>query len=124
MKPESKIERKAMRIFNLIPQSYWFKIEQSAKHGDPDQVGCVDGMFVGIEWKTEIGRLSPLQRWKLNQINTAGGLGLCLDNVNWFEWRDKIFDAPRCECCGQIKIKELRNGPKKIRNRGRISGKV
>jgi hypothetical protein len=39
----------------------------------PDMVGRTIGVFVGIEAKTMTGKLSPLQRDKLEKILTASG---------------------------------------------------
>jgi len=50
--------------------------------GTPDILGCVCGIFVGIEIKTETGVSSALQTYKLNQIVKAGGIGLVIQPSN------------------------------------------
>lgn len=43
------------------------------KRGSPDIVGCYKGQFIGIEVKTETGRLSPFQKEAQLRIEKAGG---------------------------------------------------
>ena len=62
------------------PNSYWVKIAGGnyQKRGLPDIIGCIDGLFVGIEVKlperrNELGAVTPLQQYALDQIHKAGG---------------------------------------------------
>lgn len=45
--------------------------------GTPDNLWCVDGLFVAIESKKNKGTLTHLQKLNLCQIRLAGGLPLC-----------------------------------------------
>lgn len=52
--------------------------------GVPDLICCQKGRFIGIEVKTETGRVSPEQEEFIRRINEAGGLAFVarsLDDV-------------------------------------------
>lgn len=44
--------------------------------GTPDLLCCINGVFVGLELKSDKGRPTPLQIKRLDEIEKAGGLGL------------------------------------------------
>lgn len=44
--------------------------------GTPDLLCCIKGYFLAIECKTDTGRLSQLQKVKIKQILSAGGLAV------------------------------------------------
>jgi len=44
-----------------------------APAGTPDIIACVSGVFVGIEVKTETGKMSPEQHEAARNIESAGG---------------------------------------------------
>ncbi len=46
------------------------------ERGTPDLVVCFRGEFLGIEVKAKDGRVRPLQRYRLEQIAAAGGVGI------------------------------------------------
>ncbi|AFM40305.1 VRR-NUC domain-containing protein [Desulfosporosinus acidiphilus SJ4] len=48
------------------------------KAGVPDLLCCVNGWFVGIELKTETGRVSKLQEYNLTKIQESGGQAFVL----------------------------------------------
>ena len=41
--------------------------------GTPDKVGCVNSFFVGVEFKSRKGKLSPLQEVRHKEWRAAGG---------------------------------------------------
>lgn len=57
---------------------YYFKMYGCAatKAGVPDLICCINGRFVGIEVKAEKGRVSPLQKINIEQIQSCGGIAL------------------------------------------------
>jgi hypothetical protein len=65
------------------PQAYIFKVHGSVfSAGIPDLVGCVNGLFVGIEVKqpTTMKNVTALQAKNIEWINKAGGLAfVCSD---------------------------------------------
>jgi Holliday junction resolvase len=46
--------------------------------GIPDLLICCNGMFIGVELKTEKGKSSPLQEHELSEISKAGGRAFLL----------------------------------------------
>ena len=49
-----------------------------SRRGIPDYIMCIKGFFVGLEVKTEVGKLTKLQEYELTRINRAGGLSVTL----------------------------------------------
>ena len=81
-KPETIFRKKVRERLELIPNSFWESIQQKTICGTPDILGCINGVFVALELKSRQGRLTPLQEYKLSQIRTAGGIGLCVHPMN------------------------------------------
>jgi len=55
---------------------YWSSLDAGTvghRMGDPDLVACIGGMYVAIEVKTPVGRLSPRQREVREMILNSGG---------------------------------------------------
>lgn len=48
------------------------------KSGIPDILCCCNGYFIAIEVKALNGKPSELQKWNINKINLAGGIGVIL----------------------------------------------
>jgi len=46
--------------------------------GVPDILACVRGRFVGIEIKTEVGKLSKMQEYQGEKICQSGGYWFCV----------------------------------------------
>ena len=83
MLPEKKVENKIKKYLDYIG-AYHVKIHGSAfmPAGTPDILACVKGVFVGIEVKKpKGGRASDLQKFKLAQIEKAGGIGIVANDV-------------------------------------------
>ena len=53
--------------------------------GTPDILACVNGHFLGIECKTDNGRLSEMQRLKLKAIQNSGGIGIVAAPCSWYD---------------------------------------
>jgi hypothetical protein len=70
--------------------AFFIKIQQVSTCGDPDFVLCFKGHFIGLELKTEKGRASPLQIYKLNQIVKKGGTAFIARPSSWQVVLDSI----------------------------------
>ncbi|MGG3840787.1 VRR-NUC domain-containing protein [Paenibacillus thiaminolyticus] len=57
--------------------------------GIPDLLCNVNGFFVAVELKTEVGRTSKLQDYNIERIRESGGVAIVL-RPSWFE-NFKIF---------------------------------
>lgn len=83
MTPEGKIKTE-IREYLTRNKIFWSSVRNGpgAKAGDPDLILCVDGRFVGVEVKTDTGRLSPLQHLRGEEIKKSGGLFLVVRSLS------------------------------------------
>jgi len=51
------------------------------QNGMPDYVGCLNSVFLGVEVKAGKNKATKLQRKILDQINTAGGVGMVVSET-------------------------------------------
>ena len=58
--------------------------------GIPDILACVKGHFVGIEVKTDVGRLSEIQKYQAEQLKKSGGLWYCVRPSNFDDFKQDI----------------------------------
>lgn len=63
------------------------------KEGIPDILACVNGRFIAIEVKAPNGKPSELQKWNIEQINKAGGIGLILYPKDFAEFKKLILEV-------------------------------
>lgn len=80
---ESKFEKKFIDRLRLLPNSWWPpKPDVTTIRGNPDRVGCVNGLLVAIEFKKSYAAYvrgstsSNLQEYTLREIRNAGGYGV------------------------------------------------
>ena len=79
MKPESRLQRAIRRKLTHEVGGYWLKIAGGPfqKAGVPDILGCVNGLFIGLEVKRpdrgKKSEPSELQKIEIQLINLAGG---------------------------------------------------
>lgn len=68
---QNQVIRELKKIFK---DDIWFaKISDRYNKGIPDIVGCINGMFFGLELKRCTGRPSKLQLYTIDKIKKAGG---------------------------------------------------
>lgn len=65
-----------------LPNTWVKKIQLVSLRGIPDFLLCVNGYFVAIELKVH-AELEALQKWNLEEISKAGGVGLVVTPENW-----------------------------------------
>lgn len=78
------------------------------REGVPDILACIDGVFHGIELKTDIGVESKLQAYNLDHINKSNGIGYVLrptkakkpkypefnyEEITFKEWKERYFEV-------------------------------
>ena len=68
------------KLKKALPDIYIANIHQSmySSKGIPDLLLCYNGRFVGLEVKTDKGRLSKLQELELNKIRMAKGIAIVI----------------------------------------------
>lgn len=81
---EKTIENNIKKYLDSLG-AYHITIHGSAfmPSGTPDILACLNGRFMGIEVKREKGGVtSPLQKFKINEIRSAGGIAFVARSVN------------------------------------------
>lgn len=69
---------------------YWAG-SQYTKEGIPDILACIDGVFHGIELKTDVGVPSKLQLYNIRKINDSGGKAYILRPKDFESWKERWF---------------------------------
>ena len=82
-KPETVFRQRIRPLLAALPNTAVFPIQQKAIKGDPDFILCINGLFVGLELKSDDGETIPLQDFKLDNIAKARGIALVSDPHNW-----------------------------------------
>lgn len=83
MSAEKKVEDQIKKYLDSLG-SYYLKVHGSAFQpaGTPDILACINGKFVGIEVKKPKGGVvSELQKFKIKQIQNAGGVAFVARSV-------------------------------------------
>lgn len=70
---------------------YWAG-SQYTKEGIPDILACIDGVFHGIELKTDVGVPSKLQLYNIHKINDSGGEAYILRPKDFESWKERWFE--------------------------------
>lgn len=61
------------------------------KEGIPDILACIDGVFHGIELKTDTGTPSKLQLYNLKKIKQSDGEAYILRPRDFENWKEAWF---------------------------------
>lgn len=71
---ENPFRKKVFPRLKSIPFSWWKKIQQVAIRGVPDYLGCVNSVFVALEFKKDKhAKLTLLQEQNLKLVHAAKG---------------------------------------------------
>lgn len=83
MTPEAAVKKKIKDILKEL-QCYSFSPIGGAysSRGVPDIIGCLHGIFFGIEAKAGKGKTTALQDRELQRIRDAGGIGMVVNEEN------------------------------------------
>lgn len=79
--PEGRIKRKIIAwIKETWPDSYAFRYPAGmfGRAGVPDIIACIEGFFVAIEVKSEVGRVTGIQMLELKSIQKAKGIAVLI----------------------------------------------
>ena len=77
MTPEGKVKDRVKRM--LVEHGAWYFMPVSngmGRHGIPDVIACLEGVFIAIECKAGKGKTTALQERELANISTAGGIAM------------------------------------------------
>ena len=74
--PESRLQSKIRKALEDKVGGFWFKMHGSLFQmvGLPDLIGCVEGLFFGLEVKTDKGRPSKTQLVVLELLKGVAAL--------------------------------------------------
>jgi len=81
--PEGRVKAGIKKHLDAIGAWYFMPVSNGmGRHGIPDFLACIDGEFVAIEAKRpgELESTTLHQNRELNEIATAGGHAMVLDN--------------------------------------------
>jgi len=78
---EADIQAKILKYINSLDEGWATKVIKANTAGVPDILACIKGHFVAIEVKTKYGRVSELQKIKLNQIRDAKGSAIVARDI-------------------------------------------
>jgi Holliday junction resolvase len=81
--PEAKVKKKVVAQLKEMGAYYFYPVTGGyGGSGVPDIVGCYHGKFFGIECKAGKNKPTPLQQKNLDNITTAGGTALVVNEDN------------------------------------------
>lgn len=86
MTPEGKVKAHLRALLDELDNTWYFMPVSNGmgKHGVPDFIVCMHGMFFGFETKTSTGKVNLRQQWALEDIREAGGKAIVVspENIN------------------------------------------
>jgi len=89
--PEGRIKAKVVKILREEGVYYFFPATHGyGRSGVPDVICCVAGKFLGIECKAGANKPTALQVHEIEQIRSAGGVAVVVNEANWDSTRDII----------------------------------
>lgn len=81
--PEKKVKQAIELVLKDEDVYYFFPATGGfGRSGVPDIVGCVNGMFIGIECKANGNKPTALQVRELERIRNRGGVAIVVDENN------------------------------------------
>jgi len=84
MQKEARFRKRCMEHLRTLPNSHWFRVEQTSIRGTPDCLGLIEGRFVAIEFKSSSkAKLTALQQYHLGEVLNAGGIIAVVYPENW-----------------------------------------
>ncbi|MEE7581958.1 MAG: VRR-NUC domain-containing protein [Oscillospiraceae bacterium] len=60
------------------------------RSGVPDLLCCIGGRFVGVELKTDNGKVSELQQYNIDKIIQSGGVALVLRPKDFKDFQSMV----------------------------------
>lgn len=83
MTPEAKVKAKAKKILDSLGAYYFMPATGGfGRSGVPDIVGCLNGVFFGIECKANGNKPTALQLKEMRKIMDAKGYCVVVDENN------------------------------------------
>ncbi len=89
-KPETKFRKKVVEELKKLKHVHIFSIQQSSLVGTPDLLVCLNGRFVALEIKSYKTNAVGAQKYNLDKVAEAGGLGYTVHPNNWESVLDEL----------------------------------
>ena len=80
---ETAFKVKVMKDLATLEDCWVLKTQEKGRHGTPDLLICLKGIFVAIELKAEKGVTTKLQEYTLQKIRDAKGYGIISKPSLW-----------------------------------------
>ena len=95
---EKQFQTKVIKHLKSLPKTWFFKVWGGGfqRSGIPDIIACVNGVFVAIELKAEVGKATELQMLNVRQINAAGGIAIILYPAGFESFKKIIEEVLKC----------------------------
>lgn len=93
-KNEATFQNDVMQFLKHNPNAFAVKYWSGNKftvNGIPDVLACINGVFHGIELKTNNGVVRGIQKERMKQIKLAGGEAYVLRPKDFEEWKRTWF---------------------------------
>lgn len=101
---EAHTRGRGMKRLKALVGSWWTKVDQKVLRDSPDDIGCLGGLLVAVEWKrTANTKPRPGQIHTLDKIKEAGGIAGVLHPDNVDEFIDELRNLDYCGECGNLK---------------------
>ncbi|OQA55924.1 MAG: VRR-NUC domain protein [Candidatus Omnitrophica bacterium ADurb.Bin277] len=80
---ELQLQKKVLRMIKTeFPTAFYYKAHDQFTAGIPDIIGCISGVFFGVELKRPGAKPRKLQVYVMDKIRAAGGYALCADSLD------------------------------------------
>ena len=93
MTPEAKVKKKVVNVLKNFGAYYFYPVTGGfGRSGVPDIVGCYLGQFIAIECKAGNNKPTALQEAQMEQIRTAKGRTLVVNEDNIYDVTDALLE--------------------------------
>jgi len=97
MTPETKYKSQVKRFLD-DNNIYHFPYSPGmfGKAGIPDTIICHKGLFIAVEFKADGGKLAPIQKVKIDEINREGGIAFTLYPAAFGVFKELLLKLIHC----------------------------
>ena len=84
--PEGRVKKKVREYIKAIGGYYFAPVQMGLGAATLDDLCCIKGRFVGVEYKAEGKSPTPRQLMTMKQIRQAGGIAV------WGDTSDRVIE--------------------------------
>ncbi len=78
-----KVQADLNKLIRRGAPIWFYKSQEVGRRGIPDIIMSINGTFVALELKTDVGRPTPLQLHTLTKIGASNGWGIVTSPKVW-----------------------------------------